>query len=394
MNFLREVRHFLRFFWRTDPEVKRVVFYAEHAGYYPCFEGLVRELIDVHQVSLSYVTSDPHDPVLVTEHPRLHTFYIKSLLPYFMLLVKCRVFVMTLTDLNLFHLKRSLHSVHYVYIFHSMVSTHMMYRTGAFDHYDSILCVGPHHVAEIRAHERLHDLQAKQLIEAGYYRLERIHTQYQQQSDRPSTQDQPTTVLIAPSWGEHNLLKTCGSSLVDLLLKHDFRVIVRPHPETVGRDPALVKVLQNRFGDQRRFELELSVTTDDSLLAADVLICDLSGVALEYALGTERPVLFVNVPPKVHNEEYLGLDIEPIELALRDKIGQLVSPDNLEEVPAIVNKLLAEREAYRTRLAQLKRDFVFNFGRSSQIGAAHIRHLSGYDEAGPGDLTMKTTDDN
>ena len=66
-----------------------------------------------------------------------------------------------------------------MYLFHALVSTHMMYRYGAFDHYDSILCVGPHQVAEIRKHEEINKLSPKRLIEAGYYRLERIYQSYQ-----------------------------------------------------------------------------------------------------------------------------------------------------------------------------------------------------------------------
>ena len=93
------------------------------------------------------------------------------------------------------------------------------------------------------------------------------------------------TVLVTGAGGY------IGSILVPKLIKQGYRVIVRPHPETLRRDPALVATLASEFGDQPRFEMEKSVATDDSLLAADLLLCDLSGVALEYAFGTERPRL-------------------------------------------------------------------------------------------------------
>lgn len=48
-----------------------------------------------------------------------------------------------------------------------MVSTHMMYRLGAFDHYDFILGVGPRHIRELRQHEKLYQLPTKTLVEAG-----------------------------------------------------------------------------------------------------------------------------------------------------------------------------------------------------------------------------------
>ncbi len=52
------------------------------------------------------------------------------------------------------------------------------------------------------------------------------------------------------------------------------------------------------------------MTTDDSLLRADVLICDISGIALEYVFGTERPVLFLDVPLKIHNPRFKELEKE------------------------------------------------------------------------------------
>ena len=39
----------------------------------------------------------------------------------------------------------------YVYVFHSMVSTHMIYEPDGFDHYDTVLTVGPFMEPEIRA---------------------------------------------------------------------------------------------------------------------------------------------------------------------------------------------------------------------------------------------------
>jgi YidC/Oxa1 family membrane protein insertase len=371
VRFFQELNNFFRFFFGTPASDKQLVVYAEHEGYYASFEGIIRELTESHRVPLCYVTSDADDPLLSDSPSGVRVFFLSSLLPYFMLLVKCRVFVMTLTDLNQFHLKRSINPVHYVYVFHSMVSTHMMYRGGAFDHYDSILCVGPHHRAEIRAYEKQQNLPAKELVEAGYYRLERIYEQATRRKHETAEQES-RTILIAPSWGRDNLLKSVGGALVELLLKHGYRVIVRPHPETIRRDPELVDQLESAFGSEARFDLERSVATDDSLLTADLLICDLSGVALEYAFGTERPVLFFDVPPKVHYDDYASLGLEPVELSLREQLGEVVTVDDLSAVPATIERLISDREKFRSHLARLRDDYVYCFSDASRIAAAHI----------------------
>ena len=51
---------------------------------------------------------------------------------------------------NQYYLKRSKYSVHYIYVPHSLSSLHSIYRKGAFDYFDTLFCVGPHHVKEAR----------------------------------------------------------------------------------------------------------------------------------------------------------------------------------------------------------------------------------------------------
>jgi len=293
-------------------------------------------------------------------------------LPFFMAFVSCKVFVMTLTDLNRFHLKRSINSVHYVYVFHGLFSSHMVLRLGALDHYDCILCAGPHHVEEIRRREKLNNLPPKTLIEAGYYPLERIYQDYQEYVRHKPSQPDKETILIAPSWGVDNVLESCGEELIGLLLREDFQVIVRPHPETIKRSPRLIAQLTTKFGKSPNFTLEKSVATHNSLSKADVLITDWSSISLEYAFGTERPVLFLDVPAKIHNPKYTELGIEPIELSLRPEIGIVISPKRLNTVPQAITELMAKRAVYKERLAELRYRYVYSFGNSADTGAEYI----------------------
>ena len=375
MKLLKEIANFYKFYWKIPEEEKKIVIYAEHDGYYPNYEGLIEELISKNQQNICYITSDSKDPILEGERPGLKTFYIKNLLPFFMLFIKCKVFIMTMPDLNQFHIKRSINPVHYVYIFHAIVSTHMMYRGGSFDYYDSILCVGPHHIEEIRKYEKVHKLPNKKLIKAGFYRLERIYAKYKEYLIEKSIIEKKYTILIAPSWGANNIIESCGKPLVKLLLKKGYKVIVRPHPETIRRFPKLIEVLAIEFGDNPDFNLERSISTDDSVIKSDILICDCSGIALEYAFGTDRPVLFLDVPYKIRNEKFKELDIEPLELFVRKKIGIIVSPKKLDTIPQVIVKLKSEEAEYKERIIRLREKYIYNFGHSSEISAKYIINL-------------------
>ena len=371
----KETASLLRYLWRTPRSEKTIVFYAEHRDYYPYFEGIIEKLTGEYRQMLCYVTSDHKDPILRNPASGIKPFYLNRLLPFFMAYVNCRVLVMTLTDLNQFHIRRSINPVHYVYVFHSLVSTHMIYRHGAFDHYDSILCCGPHQVSEIRRQEELYDLPAKKLIEAGYYRLERIYEAHHRYLSEKSPSATKGTILIAPSWGVANILESCGEELVDILLNADYEVIVRPHPETVKRFPEVIALFASKIAENPDLTLETSVATDDSLLHADILISDYSGISLEYAFGTERPVLFLDVPTKIQNQRFAELDLEPLELALRAQIGVVVSPEKLDTVPEVISNLMLSAETYKNRIGALREQHVYAFGHSSEIGAQYIVDL-------------------
>jgi YidC/Oxa1 family membrane protein insertase len=372
MGLFTEISALLRFFFRTPKDDKAIVFYSEQASYWAYFEGLIGALEQETGRAICYVTSDPSDPVLASDDPRIRTFYLDRLLPSFMQYVDCKVFVITLTELNLHHLKRSNQPVHYAYVFHALNSSHMAYRPQAFDHYDSILCCGPYHANEIRRDEVLRGLPKKRLVEAGYYRLERL---YRAAQDRPPASTEKKVVLVAPSWAANNVLEAHGPTLVRTLLDAGYEVIMRPHPETMKRSADLVQTIEDEFRDDAQFTLERSVATDDSILSADVLITDWSGIALEYAFGTERPVLYLDVPRKVHNDGYTALGIEPLEVRMRSEVGMVFPPSDIANIDKAIDRLIREREQYRRRIVESRAENIFHFGHSSEVGARHILNV-------------------
>jgi hypothetical protein len=67
-------------------------------------------------------------------------------------------------------------------------------------------------------------------------------------------------------------------------------------------------------------------------------------MALEYALGMEKPVLFIDVPRRIRNPDWQELGIEPIESAIRSKIGTIISPEHIQQVDEKIYGLLARKE--------------------------------------------------
>jgi YidC/Oxa1 family membrane protein insertase len=366
-----------RQFKRLPWDWRNIVFYSESGQDWHQFSGLIEELNSQLGRKTCYVTSDPGDPGLRREHPNFLGIYIPEgwFLTIFFQVNQSDVFVLTMMDLQNLQLKRSLHPVHYIYLFHSMGSTHMVDNDNSFDHYDSLFCTGPHQVAEIRRREELKGLPAKHLFDYGHPRLEQVVAEGQ--SYRVATSaNTGRTVLVAPTWGDTSIFNTCGRELIGVLLDAGYRVIMRPHYQSNRRTPEVIAAVREAYASHPAFEYIDRMGETDSILRSDMLVSDWSAMALEYAWGLEKPVLFIDVPRRIRNPNWKELGIEPIESAIRDQVGEIVSPDALAEVPAAVERLLAEPERFRARMREMRETMVFRLGHSIPDGAAEIARLA------------------
>ena len=357
------------------------MFYSEGAADWPHLSAVVEELITRHDQPVTYLTSTMDDPVFEKSNDNLKAFCIGSGTMRTMLFktINVRLFVMTLPDLETYHLKRSVFPVHYVYIYHALNSSHRAYRTGAFDNYDTVFCVGPHHEKEIRATEKAYDLKAKNLVEHGYDRLDAIIRKRDEQPPYVASSGPARRVLLAPSWGQCSFIEAAniGGPLIRLLRNAGHELTLRLHPMTVRRFPKLAGKLKAEFGGEGQGSFTVGTDMDEqmSLQRSDIMISDWSGAGSEYAFGLERPVLYINTPAKVNNPEYQKIDISPLEEVIREQIGAIIEPTALEEAPAALERLCGQREAFLEKMRAAREEWVYNVGSSAKVGAAELMRM-------------------
>jgi CDP-glycerol glycerophosphotransferase (TagB/SpsB family) len=164
--------------------------------------------------------------------------------------------------------------------------------------------------------------------------------------------------------------------LTGLLLDAGFHVIVRPHYQTLKKTPEVIEQLKSKYGGRDNFEYQDRMGESDSLFRSDILISDWSAMAIEYALGLEKPVLFIDLPRRIRNPDWQALDIEPQEVSFRKQAGDIVSPQNLDEIPQKIDQLLQDQGNFRQRMQKLRSQMVFNIGDSIQLGAVEIARLA------------------
>jgi len=373
-NRLQEWREYRRFH-QTSSSHRQIVFYSEGSPYWAHLGGVVTYLTQKMGRTVCYVSSDKDDPGLNQNNDGIIPFVIgdKEIRTAFFHTLDCSVMVMTMPDLHSSFLKRSRHPVHYLYIFHSLVSTSMVYRQSAFDHYDSILTVGPHHIEEIRQREKTKKLKGKKLIEHGYGRLDTILENANHFKERNYEGNSTMRVLIAPSWGENCLIESgVVKDVISILLGAGLQVILRPHPETKKRSPKTIEKLRVQFKSAGRFFYDDDVGSDQTLHQANLMISDWSGAAFDYAFGVERPIVFIDGPRKINNDDWAGYSLEPFEAFIRTEVGKIVSPRDLKELPDLIRRLVLNTDHFVRRIRTARQRWVFNVGDSSRAGAEAI----------------------
>jgi CDP-glycerol:poly(glycerophosphate) glycerophosphotransferase len=364
-----------RAYKKLERHQKNIVFYSESGQDWHHFEPTIKYLTETLGKTLCYISSDSSDPGLRQHNPRILPFCIEEgfFRTLFFQMLEADVMVLTMLDLGNFELKRSINPVYYIYMFHSMSSTHMVDFENSYDHYDAIFCVGPHQMQEIRKREKLHGLPAKNLVEHGYRRLERLIAK---NAVYKRDEHANPIVLVAPTWGDDSIVNLCGEELLRILLDAGMHVIFRPHYHTRKLTPKLVDKLVRLFNKYPQFEYIDHMGETDSLFRSDLMVCDWSGAAVEYSLGLEKPVLFVDVPPRVRNPKFQELGIEPIEAIIRKQVGKIISMQELKKAPQMIAAILNDPELSRRHIQEIREQWVFNLGHSTEAAAKAIAKIA------------------
>ena len=377
-NEKREKADYKRFFKIVN---KHIVIYSERGGFYKYYKDLVEQLLRLSNVSIHYVTNDPDDPIfdLAQKEPRIKPYYIgiKKLITLMMKL-EADIVLMTTPDLDKFYIKRSYmrKDIEYIYVPHDPMSSHMGFREGALDNFDTVFCTGPHIEREVRATEQVYGLPKKTCVPFGYPLISSLidaaRTEQQENTARPASARKE--ILIAPSWQEDNLLDSCIDALLSQLLCPAYHVTVRPHPEYMKRYPEKMQMIVDRYrdrvGEGLTFELDFSV--NKSIYSSDLLITDWSGISVEFCYVTMKPALFINTKMKVANPNWQKIGITPMEIEIRNQVGIALDKEELDKTAEAVNTLLSHRDEYREKILEVRDSHLYNIDDHALTGARYV----------------------
>lgn len=367
-------KYYKQFCKTENLEKMKLMFYSEGGGYYKYFANIIEALLRKSKLKIHYVTSDPDDPILNTTEERIIPYYVdERRLISLMMKVEADMVVMTTPDLEKYHIKRSLvrKDVEYVYTDHACSSLNLTYRTGAFDHFDTIFAVSPSQAEEVRALEELRNTKQKKIVEVGYGLIDNMIAAYEASDKTPS---EKKTILIAPSWQYDNIMDSCLDDLVEGLTKTGYRVIIRPHPQYTKRFPMKIKEIIEKYKDRfsEDFMIETDFSSNVTVYTADLLITDWSAIGFEFSFTTNKPTLFINTQMKVVNRAYKKIKIKPYDIYARDVIGRSINKDEVVNIGDVATDLIENQASYSEHIDREKREYFYNLGTSGDAAADYI----------------------
>ena len=353
---------------------KHLVFYSESNGFYKYYKGIIEYLLKNTKLTIHYITSDYNDNVfnIEKENPKIRAYYIgEKKLITLMMKMDADVVVMTMPDLNNYHIKRSYirKDTEYIYIPHGMDSLNLTMRTGSMDHFDTVFATGKHQKEEAIKTNEVYKIKNRKIFEWGYSLLDNMIEDYKK-SDKIESKEK--TVLIAPSWQKNNIVDLCLDELLVVLSKTSYKIIVRPHPQQVRHAKEKFEFLKEKYNEKTNITIQTDFSSNSTVFNSDLLITDWSGIAYEFAFTTKKPVLFIDTPMKIMNPEYEKIGVEPFNIWARNEIGEVVKIEEIKTINKVVDNMLNNEKDYSDKIEKLTNEYVYNIGSSSEVGAKYI----------------------
>lgn len=319
----------------TDTNYKQYVIYNEGLQYWNVFKPVCDEF-EKRQIELTYYTSAQNDPCFEQNYKFVKPEFIGEGNMAFVKLnmLSAGVVLMTTPGLQVYQLKRSKKVKHYAHVLHA-ASDATMYRLFGIDYFDSVLLSGDYQKKDIIILEKQRDIKSKELVTVGCPYLDTLNDKIQ---SIQKEENHNFTVLVSPSWGKSSLLTKYGEKLLDPLVKTNWNIIIRPHPQSKKSEPEILKRLEEMYKNCTNVSWDYERDNIYSMKKSDIMISDFSGIIYDYTFLCDKPVIYVNA--NLDLRPYDAYDIDGgkniWQFKTLKEIGIELDDSNFENIESII----------------------------------------------------------
>lgn len=356
---------------RVEETEKRLpyVIFSDSKRYWNVFKPICDEF-EKRGVQLEYLTASPDDPALSAEYQHVNCRFIGENNKAFakLNLLDAGILLSTTPGLDVYQWKRSANVDWYVHIFHA-VDEGTGYRMFGMDYYDAVLLTGAFQEKYIRKLEELRNLPAKELVVAGSTYMDAL----KEKLDAKIGVKEGKTVLLAPSWGESSILTKYGADILRALVATGYNIVVRPHPQSLTSEKAVLEPLWKEFPDSEHLHWNYDNDNFEALWNADLMITDFSGIIFDYALVFGKPIIYADTSfdPAPYDAAWIE---EPLwRFEVLKELGAPLKKEDFPRMRELIDDLLQQEQGREAR--EKVRDEAWQcIGESAKLTVDYMIH--------------------
>lgn len=356
---------------RVEETEKRLpyVIFSDSKRYWNVFKPICDEF-EKRGVQLEYLSASPDDPALSAEYQHVNCRFIGENNKAFAKLnmLDAGILLSTTPGLDVYQWKRSANVDWYVHIFHA-VDEGTGYRMFGMDYYDAVLLTGAFQEKYIRKLEELRNLPAKELVVAGSTYMDAL----KEKLDAKTGVKEGKTVLLAPSWGESSILTKYGADILRALVATGYNIVVRPHPQSLTSEKAVLEPLWKEFPDSEHLHWNYDNDNFEALWNADLMITDFSGIIFDYALVFGKPIIYADTSfdPAPYDAAWIE---EPLwRFEVLKELGAPLKKEDFPRMRELIDDLLQQEQGREAR--EKVRDEAWQcIGESAKLTVDYMIH--------------------
>ena len=276
----------------VSSDILPYVIFSESKNYWTTFKPVCDEF-ERRGIAVNYWTASKDDPALSEKYEHVKCEFIGEGNKAFAKLnmMNADICLATTPGLDVYQWKRSKNVRYYVHVMHSAATT-LLYRMFGMDYYDAILVTGDFQIKEVQELEEVRKDPKKEVVTVGSLYLDAMKDRLDCIKSEDNKREDKCTVLLAPSWGDAAILKLYGEKIIDALIKTGYRIIIRPHPQSMKSEKELMDKLMTKYPAGEDLIWDFEPDNFYTLCRSDIMITDFSSVMLDFALVFDRPVIY------------------------------------------------------------------------------------------------------
>ena len=331
---------------KTNKKKIPIAIFTDHKRYWNVFEPLLNEFEKRHQ-KVVYFTCSKDDPIFDKKYEYITGEYLGEGNKAFakLNLLNAYVVVASTPSLDVFQWKRSKNVDYYIHVQHG-ANDISMYRMFGTDHFDALPLSGEYQVKQVRQLEQMRGIKERETPLVGIPYMDEMKKRLEAAGDAGPHEK---TVLLAPSWGKSGILSRFGEKLIGALIDTGYKIIVRPHPQSLITEKEMMDRLMSKYTDESKVIWNRDNDNFEVLRQADILISDFSGIIFDFTLVFDKPLIYTDTKYDIGPYDAYWIDEKPWTFRILPELGLELNEENVSNVKSLIDRCLEDPSFARGR---------------------------------------------